>query len=239
MRNKIIVAENLLWFQRRLQTLGCTVSGASRVTMAWLKRRRRRRRLNGSTRLLPRAKAAAYFNNASRIENALKCSPGTITDWPRGTDTCSEWCHSEREWERASVRARCSGKSAERNKKQRYKANFWLLRLSSRLHSDKRAARRQDKDTQDAAWGRRQGRVGQGDSTNVATAVLHVCCPQLQVEGEESPQAIKQTHCEETAAILWEKRIKLRLAWSPCKFRKNAAKNQFEIYWIAMALKII
>lgn len=27
MRNKIIVAENLLWFQRRLQTLSSTLSG--------------------------------------------------------------------------------------------------------------------------------------------------------------------------------------------------------------------
>lgn len=30
MRNKIIVAQNLLWFQRRLQTLSSTLSGRYR-----------------------------------------------------------------------------------------------------------------------------------------------------------------------------------------------------------------
>lgn len=184
MRNKIIVTRKIYCdFNDAYRHYG-----ASRVTMP--------RRLNGSTRLLPQQKAAAYFNNASWIENALKCSPVTITDWPKKGQTHAE-CERERVGEGVSASEMQLEISRAQHKKQRYKANFWLLRLSSRLHTDKRAARRQYKDTHRTRLeaGARQGRPSQGrgerDSTNVATAVLHVCCPQLQVEGEESPQAIK------------------------------------------------
>lgn len=169
MRNKIIVTRKIYCdFNDAYRHYG-----ASRVTMP--------RRLNGSTRLLPQQKAAAYFNNASWIENALKCSPVTITDWPKKGQTHAE-CERERVGEGVSASEMQLEISRAQHKKQRYKANFWLLRLSSRLHTDKRAARRQYKDTHrtrlEAGAKAGQGRAGhrRAEARETAQMLPLPCC---------------------------------------------------------------
>lgn len=165
MRNKIIVTRKIYCdFNDAYRHYG-----ASRVTMP--------RRLNGSTRLLPQQKVAAYFNNASWIENALKCSPVTITDWPKKGQTHAE-C------ERESGRGYKCERDAVRNQQsatQKTKVQSKLLvtaTVKPTAHRQKGSQAAVQGHTQDAAWGRRQGRAGhrRAEARETAQMLPLPCC---------------------------------------------------------------
>lgn len=145
-------------------------------------------------------------------------TPSTITDWPR--DTC-----------RVKKRESASETQLEISRaQQKTKVQSKLLVTAT----VKPTAHRQ-KGSQAAARTHRTRRERERDSTNVATAVLHICCPQLQVEGEEPPQAAKITVWEKTWRIPYENEWNcinlqaiepLQLSWSPqsCKSIKKWIK---------------